>query len=194
MALFIVVFVILLSVLFFRLPGKASRYSLDHAILNTSPPKTLWMNMGYWKVTRSWSGSQILTEIIGHKVISGGMWGIIQNASTEGRPESGSGCPGYRMWVWRFHGGPRGLPTSVVAGNYIGAITMLIGKKAISTNWVSMRRRCRTRRWSHWPVCRSNYCARLHVPFLHSIQLPSRCIPGPSRQWEDDGHRSASRW
>jgi len=52
MAPFIVVFVILFSVLFFRFRGKAERYSLDHAILNTSPPKTLWMNMGYWKVAR----------------------------------------------------------------------------------------------------------------------------------------------
>ena len=30
--------------------GKEESYSLDHAILNVSPPQALWMNMGYWKV------------------------------------------------------------------------------------------------------------------------------------------------
>lgn len=32
--------------------GRTSRdvYQLDHAVLNIQPPKTMWLNMGYWKV------------------------------------------------------------------------------------------------------------------------------------------------
>jgi hypothetical protein len=50
------VIIIIVGVLFLLLlvillrDGKTESYSLDHAILNASPPRTLWMNMGYWKV------------------------------------------------------------------------------------------------------------------------------------------------
>ncbi len=39
-----------LSIVILLRRGKEESYSLDHAILNVSPPQTLWMNMGYWKV------------------------------------------------------------------------------------------------------------------------------------------------
>jgi len=47
----IVVLLLLLLPLILLLRSRKETYSLDHAILNTHPPKTLWLNMGYWKVT-----------------------------------------------------------------------------------------------------------------------------------------------
>jgi len=38
------------AVIVFLRRGTGESYSLDHAILNTPMPTTLWMNMGYWKV------------------------------------------------------------------------------------------------------------------------------------------------
>jgi hypothetical protein len=48
------VLVVVLGMMWFGRSRKKEVYGVDHGILNVEVPKTLWMNMGYWKVRRSW--------------------------------------------------------------------------------------------------------------------------------------------
>ena len=73
-AIALTVLVVVSAMTWFGRSAKKEVYGVDHGILNVQMPKTLWMNMGYWKVPISGFQS---TDCSGNKFFSGCMRGLV---------------------------------------------------------------------------------------------------------------------
>lgn len=99
--------------------GRKESYSLDHAILNTPSPTTLWINMGYWRVCPVLFPDSSL----GHEFVPGSMYRAVPTPRHESRNRPRFRYSRYWQWLRRFDISALATEAKIVERSYLRAGT-----------------------------------------------------------------------
>lgn len=165
-------------VIFFIKRERTEAYSLDHGILNVTTPKTLWMNMGYWKVVFS---EAVLK--VGHRSLFGRMCRFILANCLGQRYFSRVGYPWHRQWMRWFNLFTIKNEASNPSRHHLSRSAIRDFSTTISRDWLRLGW-CREVRYisSKW-TSGSNICCGLRLPFLFSNTIFGWMCTCVTKQW-----------